>query len=30
MIRHAFIQALLPQVDHNIKMQDITYGAQHS
>lgn len=25
-IRHAFIQALLPQIDHSIKMQDIFVG----
>jgi hypothetical protein len=28
MIRHAFIQALLPEVDHNITMQDVIYGAK--
>jgi hypothetical protein len=26
LLRHAFIQALVPQVDHNIKMQDVMVG----
>jgi hypothetical protein len=30
MLRHAFIQALLPQIDHNIKMQDVLIGVQGS
>jgi hypothetical protein len=28
MIRHSFIQALLPQVDHNISMQDVVWQSQ--
>jgi hypothetical protein len=27
LLRHAFIQALLPQIDHSIEMRDVTYGV---
>ena len=30
LIRHAFIQALLPQVDHSVTMQDVIFGKQPS
>jgi hypothetical protein len=30
MLRHAFIQALLPQIDHNVKMQDVLVGGPDS
>jgi hypothetical protein len=28
MIRHAFIQALAPQIDHDVKMQDVLMGGK--
>ena len=30
LLRHAFIQALIPQVDHSVEMKDVVYGHSSS